>query len=307
MQPTNPTLSDLYAHQRQHPTSQYYSHFPPQNPNPYPLHLHRQLQIESQISSAAMNLDPPASNTYFTTYSVNPAGGAYNAHHASGVTYSQTIGVAPPPAYAADLLVQNWPSEESVQQYANTLYATVGTVTQDGLQQLPSAIPTPSGWTNPTFLPRGPWKKLPKKTKIAQSAWCEICKIECNTKDVLYQHKLGKKHLKNLEKLNSVSSVATSSFIPHVHPAVPSNPIIGPPENPKLVNPVPKKKKAETPEDLEMKRRKVLEGGAAANAVRTCRICNVICNSDTVFRFHLAGQKHSFMLKKLQGAGMTGL
>lgn len=298
MQPTNPTLSsDLYAHQRHNPTSQYYSHFPPQNPNPYPLHLHRHVQIEPQFSSAAINPHPPGSDTYFTSYSVNHAGGAYNAHHASGVT----IGVAPPPAYAADLLVQNWPSEESVLQYGNTLYATAGTVPQDGLQQLPSAIPTPSSWTNPTASPHWPWKKLLKKTKIAQSAWCEICKIECNTKDVLYQHKLGKKHLKNLEKLNSVASVATTSFTPHVHLAVPSNPIIGPPENPKKGISVPKKKKAETPEDLEMKRRKVLEGGAAANAVRTCRICNVICNSDTVFRFHLAGQKHSAMLKKLQG------
>ena len=62
-------------------------------------------------------------------------------------------------------------------------------------------------------------------------------------------------------------------------------------------------------EDLETKRRKVLEGGAAAGAVRTCTICNVVCNSQTVFGSHLAGQKHAAMVKKKQaeaGIAMPG-
>lgn len=180
------------------------------------------------------------------------------------------------------------------------LHAQAGLIGQDSSQQLLTSIP--SGWTNPSAQqPRGPWKKIPKKTKIAQSAWCEICKIECNTKDILYKHKLGKKHIKNIEKLNTAASLTfgtTSTSNP--------NPIIGPLENPKNLNPnlIPKKKKVETPQELEMKRRKVVEGGASVNAVRTCTICNVVCNSDTVFRFHLGGQKHISMLKKShQGSG----
>lgn len=292
MQPTNSTLADLYGNHRHHETSQYYSHFPSQNPNPYPLHQHRQLQIESQYSSAAINPDPPGAESYFPSYTVNQAGGAYNAHHASGLTYSQTIAVAPPPTYASELLVQNWAAEESVLPYGSTLYATANSVLQESSQQQ-LTIPTHNRWTNPAVPPRGQWKKAPKKTKIAQSAWCEICKIECNTKDILYKHKLGKKHIKNLEKLNSIGTSSSS------------NPIIGPSENPKNPNSVAKKKKAETPEDLEMKRRKVVEGGAALNAVRTCGICNVVCNSDTVFRFHLAGQKHNSMVKRSQEGGGT--
>lgn len=109
-------------------------------------------------------------------------------------------------------------------------------------------------------------------------------------KDILDKHKLGKKHIKNMEKLNPAASVSTF------------NPIIGPSENPKKGN-LKIKKKAETSQDLETKRRKVVAGGANENAVRLCGICNVVCNSDAVFRFHLAGQKHASMWKKLQEAG----
>ncbi|KAL4577301.1 hypothetical protein LXL04_013407 [Taraxacum kok-saghyz] len=295
MQPINTTLSDLYTHHRSHDTSQYYSYFPPQNPNPYPLHQHRLLQIEPQYSSAAINPDPPgAESSYLPSYSLTHAGGAYNA---GGLTYSQTLAVAQPPAYASDLLVQNWAAEESLQPYGSALYATSGLIPQDTSQHLLTSLPTHTNWTNPTTQPRLPWKKIPKKTKIAQSAWCEICKIECNNKDILYIHKSGKKHIKNLEKLTGASSIGTSST---------SNPIIGPAENPKPPNLGPKKKaEPETPQDLEIKRRKVVEGGAAINAVRTCGICNVVCNSDTVFRFHIAGQKHNAMLKKSQQGGGT--
>ena len=51
-----------------------------------------------------------------------------------------------------------------------------------------------------------------------------------------------------------------------------------------------------------------MEGGAAVDAVRTCAICNVVCNSETVFRYHLAGQKHAAMTKKhAQHAFATGV
>ncbi|KAI3704726.1 hypothetical protein L1987_74953 [Smallanthus sonchifolius] len=264
----------------------------------YPHHL----QIEPHLTVAATDPHPPGVDPYFRSYSIDHA---YNAHHAGGLTYPHTggltyphaIGAALPSTYATDLVAHNWAAEEPVQPYGNTMYTIGATIPQDVSQQLLPVIPTQSAWTNPipTVQPRGPWKKIPKKTKIAQSAWCEICKIECNTRDVLYKHKLGKKHIKNVEKLNSAASVATTS-------TTTSNPIIGPVENPKKGN-SGTKKKAETSQDLELKRRKVLEGGAAANAVRTCGICNVVSNSDAVFRFHLAGQKHASMSKKLQQAG----
>ncbi|KAJ0980191.1 hypothetical protein J5N97_008446 [Dioscorea zingiberensis] len=44
--------------------------------------------------------------------------------------------------------------------------------------------------------------------------------------------------------------------------------------------------------DLEMKKQKLIQGGAPAGAVRVCAICNVVCNSEKVFVSHLAGEKH---------------
>ncbi|XP_062159771.1 uncharacterized protein LOC133867103 isoform X2 [Alnus glutinosa] len=134
-----------------------------------------------------------------------------------------------------------------------------------------------------------------------QSAYCEVCKINCNAKSVLDKHKLGKKHKKNLEKLNNATASAQSS-------AESDNPAIGSQEPPDIgdkgeaVDLQNSRKKATEPvEDLETKRRKVLQGGAAAEAVRTCAMCNVVCNSEAVFNSHLAGQKHADMMKKHAG------
>ncbi|XP_057769658.1 SH3 domain-containing protein C23A1.17 [Salvia miltiorrhiza] len=205
-----------------------------------------------------------------------------------------------------------------------------------------------SSTPNPVIQPqrRYTWKKAPKKTKVVQSAWCEVCKVDCNSKGVLDQHKLGRKHLKNLQKLvaatptisapifaapisaitvNPPTSIAvppativmsTSLPVPTPAPApapIPasasaSEPVIGPQENPvitKSKSQKSRKKAAARTEDLETKRRKVLEGGAAANSVRACNICNVVCNSDTVFNYHIAGQKHASMAKKHARAGVA--
>lgn len=161
-----------------------------------------------------------------------------------------------------------------------------------------------------------------------QSARCGVCKIDCNSRGVLEQHELGKKHQKNLQKLKVTTAsipgpavVTASPAIVAPPPAVlaPSSaaidastplpasalapidkPIIGPEECPEKSKNFKKarKKAAARTENLETKRRKVLEGGATTQAVRACSICNVVCNSDTVFNYHLAGQRHASMVKK---------
>ncbi|ESQ32571.1 hypothetical protein EUTSA_v10005570mg, partial [Eutrema salsugineum] len=120
------------------------------------------------------------------------------------------------------------------------------------------------------------------------------CKVDCNGPSVFEQHKLGKKHLKNLEKLKTclpVQSNTGSSSLAGLTIAVP---LIGPQENPcKSKARKNVKKRAESTEDLESKRRKVMECGATNESIRLCRICNVVCNSDKVYNDHLAGQKHA--------------
>lgn len=148
------------------------------------------------------------------------------------------------------------------------------------------------------------WNKFTKKTKLVQSAWCEVCKISCNSNDVYVKHLQGKKHQKNQENLEKSKNGTSASA--SIAPPAATNLIIGPVENSEVNKStivdsqnLPKRpaKSLSTKEDLEKKKRKVLEGGAAAKAVRVCTICNVVCNSETVYSYHLAGQKHAAMLK----------
>lgn len=157
---------------------------------------------------------------------------------------------------------------------------------------------------NATFRPHGnsPRKESAKKTKVVQSVWCEVCRVECNTKEVLDKHKMGKKHKKNEDKLKE-------STAPHPPAAsgVSNNPVIGPQETPASSSVQKIRKKATEPEeDLETKRRKIMNEGAASDAVRVCTICNVVCNSELVFAYHNAGKKHAAMMTKQSVSG-TGV
>lgn len=132
-------------------------------------------------------------------------------------------------------------------------------------------------------------KRVPKKPKIVRSQWCEVCKIHLNSSDVLMKHRLGKKHKNNLEKIQN--------------PNQPKNPVIGPMENSNSNS--GKSTEQEKPQDLEGKKKKILEGGAKAMDVRICPACSVVCNSQTVFDSHIGGQKHASMVKKKAESGMV--
>ncbi|KAA3458364.1 zinc finger RNA-binding protein-like [Gossypium australe] len=147
------------------------------------------------------------------------------------------------------------------------------------------------------------WNKGKKASKVVQSSWCEVCEINCNSGDAYAQHLSGKKHLKKLENLEK-SKKGTSD--PSMGAPAEMNQMIKPVENPaasssdggvSVQNPVAAQPEAPK-EDLETKRRKVMEGGTAAADVRVCTICNVVCNSEKVFKYHLTGQKHAAMVKK---------
>ncbi|MFQ6637623.1 hypothetical protein Gotur_012972 [Gossypium turneri] len=152
------------------------------------------------------------------------------------------------------------------------------------------------------------WNKGKKitKNKISQPTWCEVCQINCNSSNVYAKHLSGKKHLKNLQNLEkSKNSTCYSSSI---DTPIAANLLIGAVENPATDGcsgadaQKPKKMIARSEaakEDLETKKQKVMGGGAAATAIRVCVICNVVCNSQTVFNYHLTGQKHATMVKKL--------
>ncbi|XP_015158918.1 uncharacterized protein [Solanum tuberosum] len=133
---------------------------------------------------------------------------------------------------------------------------------------------------------------------------CLPCNVVCNSESVFRTHLIGKKHIANITKQQK-SVPASASLVPL---EVSVSTFIGPQEKPGIVNSGdgqdPMKKAAELSEKLETKTQKVLEGGAAANDVRQCLVCKVVCNSETVFSHHVTGKKHIANMKR-QASGVT--
>ncbi|KAJ6841959.1 zinc finger protein 346-like [Iris pallida] len=145
--------------------------------------------------------------------------------------------------------------------------------------------------TQPT--PTTAANKAPKGlVSFVQSAYCEVCKINCNSQEVLNNHKTGKKHMRNMQKLQT-SMAPKPAKVPEKSEVQKDASVKAAAQQPKAL---PTKK------DLETKKQKVLNGGAAADAVRVCGLCNVVCNSESVFASHIEGQKHMSKLNKQQAA-----
>ncbi|XP_030513774.2 zinc finger RNA-binding protein-like [Rhodamnia argentea] len=274
------------------------------SPNP-PLHLPKLFDPSSSFTFSALPQPQVPHLFYADAGAVATLPGAapfsslssYPAHHVDGTPSYAAYRASSAPSLAATSGNQQYGVDPAT--YGGVHSPTILAVPTDRTGQLAAINLNPAFRSNPKVKPPkiGAWKKHPKKTKVVQSAYCGTCNVHCNSKDMLDQHKLGKKHMKNLEKLKeAANSVPTGSNGS-------SNALIGPPENPDQHSGVAeqnsrKKAASEPVEDLETKRRRVVQGGAAVDAVRTCTICNVVCNSDTVFMYHLTGQKHTTMLKK---------
>ncbi|PRQ34118.1 putative transcription factor C2H2 family [Rosa chinensis] len=134
-----------------------------------------------------------------------------------------------------------------------------------GTQHFPPANQNPTLWSNSTT-PRWSDTNTPLPPRDSTTKlFCDICKIFCDTKMVLDKHKMGKKHQMNLGKLKGKTVTGQTSKKKAVYP---------------------------TEDDLQTKKRRVIEGGAAPHTLRTCTICNVVSISATDFYKHLAGQRH---------------
>lgn len=115
--------------------------------------------------------------------------------------------------------------------------------------------------------------------KVVQTFVCEVCKLDCNSQEALNSHKMGKKHKGNLLKLQQS---------------------IAPPKSP--VEAVKAKKEKGVKVDLQVKKERVIKCGTLEEAIIECKICDVICNSKTVYDSHIAGKKHLALLAKQQEA-----
>ncbi|TQD86386.1 hypothetical protein C1H46_028075 [Malus baccata] len=153
-------------------------------------------------------------------------------------------------------------------------------IPSNGTEHYASANPNAASWSNTSARPAGNATPRPSGNGTPK-LHCEICNIYCDTKDVLNKHKQGKKHKMNLDKLKGKKI---------------------PGENSK------RRAADQPPEDLETKRRKVLESGAAPDALRTCALCNVVCLTETDFNNHRSGQRHveAATAARRHGAGTSG-
>lgn len=123
---------------------------------------------------------------------------------------------------------------------------------------------------------------IPKTIPANQSVRCQVCNIECDTVQVYEKHLSGKKHAKGLLKLYGS---AQQSEVMQTSQSIISKCTTSGGQNMPGV--------ATKPVNLEVKRQKLLEGGAAVQSVRVCAICNVACNGEIAFADHLAGKKHA--------------
>lgn len=168
-------------------------------------------------------------------------------------------------------------------------------------------------------------------------AWCELCRVDCNTSEILEQHKNGKKHKKNLqvyEELQNLNRVITGMqnqqmLISESNPeVVQSERVEGSGEKQALTENLPFEisvagptNEAESNSVMNHSeawgrgsKRNMRGGGRGGKRMRTseppkpkqvipfiCDLCNVKCESQVVLDSHLAGRKHLSNFKRFHG------
>lgn len=149
-------------------------------------------------------------------------------------------------------------------------------------------------------------------------AWCELCRVDCNTLEILEQHKNGKRHKKNLQVFEELQKINNKLIVSMQNPQM-SIPQTNP-ETSSEGNPLPSQNCPPQPVTTENKGENVLKRGRGAKKntrggkrMRTsepkvvkhiiCELCNIKCESQVVFESHLAGKKHLSQLKKVHGRG----
>ncbi|KAL9690701.1 hypothetical protein QQ045_011107 [Rhodiola kirilowii] len=179
-------------------------------------------------------------------------------------------------------------------------------------------------------------QRASKRGKVVQFAYCDVCEVYCNSCEILKTHKMGKMHLKQLEKLGksekgiitpeevvisprilasmdyqygNKSSVSDLSMIVHEQVEASKGIINSQKQNSMqeasedAYSSVPKASmnvhnQVEAPKDIinSENQNNIQEASQDANV--GCTLCKVVCNSQMTLSTHLAGRKHAAMLRK---------
>ncbi|KAI3687231.1 hypothetical protein L1987_80925 [Smallanthus sonchifolius] len=163
----------------------------------------------------------------------------------------------------------------------------------------------------------------------ARIAWCEVCRVDCTSEDMLAQHNNGRRHKKNLQKSQDRKAAyqpvvqtekeakPSSDISPEVHENVPENEPDKQTEVGDGNNKVEREEVGNQEKKHRMKRKmksRVRGGRGGAKRMRptgprnprvviplVCDLCNIKCDTQEVFDKHAAGKKHVSKLKRFAG------
>ncbi|KAI7742696.1 hypothetical protein M8C21_020703, partial [Ambrosia artemisiifolia] len=161
-------------------------------------------------------------------------------------------------------------------------------------------------------------------------AWCEVCRIDCTTNEVLDEHNKGKRHKRNLQKMQDKKGASQpvaqtekdatpgSEIVPEVDKNIPeSEPDkqteVGDDNNNKAETEVNDKQEKKPRMKRKMKG-KIRGNRGGVKRMRptgprnrkvviplVCDLCNIKCDTQEVFDRHAAGKKHISKLKRFEG------
>ncbi|KAJ4967637.1 hypothetical protein NE237_014338 [Protea cynaroides] len=199
----NPSSVDPYSHLYDADHSSSCAHYPYNTlklPGLQTLLNHQEISSAQYKVGPEPGLGPPGIDSYAVINSYPPPPPTHVSYGAqAAITYGQheaQISASTAAAYYPETgaAVQNWAAKEAIRQFGGdpVNWAAAGLRPLNGTKPFRAANHNPLGWSKPKTFPsmNGAWKKGTKKTKIVRSAWCEICRIDCNSKDVLDQHKM---------------------------------------------------------------------------------------------------------------------
>nr|XP_043613817.1 uncharacterized protein LOC122585757 isoform X2 [Erigeron canadensis] len=149
-------------------------------------------------------------------------------------------------------------------------------------------------------------------------AWCELCRVDCTSKEILEQHNNGKRHKKNLQKLQNMKI----TYEPVSEIQKDENSLVQGTEADVQSKIVATDSKVEVKEHdiqetkprLKRKIKGGSRGGRGGKRMKPtgpprpkvviplmCDLCNVKCDTQEVFNRHTAGKKHMTKVKRFEG------
>ncbi|KAL0920823.1 hypothetical protein M5K25_009993 [Dendrobium thyrsiflorum] len=134
-------------------------------------------------------------------------------------------------------------------------------------------------------------------------SWCDICRVDCNSLQVLEKHRTGKRHKRTVQLLERIEGrsemveklVADDDMKPEQHNESVALPIEGTKVETSNIN-------CDASANPSKKKRK---RNSAPEQPRVCVLCNAVCNSEAMFQAHLAGKKHSSRIYQFQRPNTT--